>query len=248
MRSVRIVLALAVALLLAYPALAAPEKSGQEGRGVFRRQDECRDARGDEGFQGRIPGNAGRSRARLAIFNGDPKVAVKMMGKAKKALDAATKDESMFVADMKTLAGNKAAHGTTSTSSSATPATTWIPIDGQISLADTYVATPEKTEHIAKANEHFKSGRAKEAVEELRLGEIDVTYSRVMMPLTATTKCLADAMQLADEHKYYEANLSLKAAEDGVIVDSVGLADVPQDKGGSKEVAKKTSSGEKKLK
>ena len=249
MRSVRIVLALAVALLLAYPALAAPEKSAGKkaaacsaGKMSAATQEVMKVSK--DGF---LAMRAVRA-VRLAIFNGDPKVAVKMMGKAKKALDAAAKDESMFVADMKTLAGNKAAHGTTSTSSSATPATTWIPIDGQISLADTYVATPEKTEHIAKANEHFKSGRAKEAVEELRLGEIDVTYSRVMMPLTATTKCLADAMQLADEHKYYEANLSLKAAEDGVIVDSVGLADVPQDKGGSKEVAKKTSSGEKKLK
>ena len=84
---------------------------------------------------------------------------------------------------------------------------------------------PRKKEHIAKANEHFKKGRAKEAIEELRLGEINVSYTRVMMPLTATKKCLADAMQLAKEHKYYEANLSLKAAEDGLILDSVGLAE-----------------------
>ena len=168
-------------------------------------------------------GNAGRSEARLAIFNGEPKVAVEIMGKAKEALDTASKDESMFISDMKTLAGNKAAHGTTT--STATEATNWIPIDGQIALADTYVPTPEKKEHIAKANEHFKNGRAKEAVEELRLGEINVTYTRVLMPLTVTKKCLADAMQLATEHKYYEANLSLKAAEDGVILDSVGLAD-----------------------
>ena len=165
------------------------------------------------------------------------------MGKAKDALDAASKDEAMLISEMKTLAGDKTAHGTTT--AAATPATTWIPIDGQISLADTYVPTPEKKEHIAKANEHFKSGRAKEAVEELRLGEIDVTYTRVMMPLTATKKCLADAMQLATEHKYYEANLSLKAAEDGVIVDSVGLAEVPQDKSGLKDQTKKTSPTDK---
>ena len=187
--------------------------------------------------------------ARLAIFNGKPKVAVKIMSKAKDALDAASKDESMLISDMKTLAGDKMAHGTTTTTTTttaaATPATTWIPIDGQISLADTYVPTPKKTEHIAKANEHFKSGRAKEAVEELRLGEIDVTYSRVMMPLTATKKCLADAMQLATEHKYYEANLSLKAAEDGVVVDSVSLADVPQDKSGLKDKTEKSSPTDK---
>ena len=68
-----------------------------------------------------------------------------------------------------------------------------------------------------------------------------MTYSRVMMPLTATKKCLADAIKLADEHKYYEANLSLKAAEDGVIVDSVSLADTPQDKSEPKDQTKKGS-------
>jgi hypothetical protein len=189
--------------------------------------------------------------ARIAIFNGEPKVAVEMLGKAKKALDAASKDESIFIADMKTLAGKKATHGTTTagdkaahgtTTAAATKAMIWIPIDGQIALADTYVPTPEKKEHIAKANEHFKNSRAKEAIEELRLGEINVTYTRVMMPLTATKKCLADAMQLAKEQKYYEANLALKAAEDGVILDSVSLADY---KGEPKDQTKKSSPSDK---
>jgi hypothetical protein len=241
MRIARIVLALAVALLLSCPALAAPEKSADKKPAACpatkvsaAAQDLMKVSK--DGF---LAMRAVRA-ARLAIFNGEPKVAVEIMGKAKDALDAASKDESMFVSDMKTLAGNKAAHGTTTTTAAATPATTWIPIDGQISLADTYVPTPEKKGHIAKANEHFKNGRAKEAVEELRLGEIDVTYSRVMMPLTATKKCLADAMRLATEHKYYEANLSLKAAEDGVIVDSVGLAGVPQYKSEPKDQAKKS--------
>ena len=189
MRSARMVLALAVALLLAYPALAAPEKS------AGKKTAACPDAKvsaaakevmkvSKDGF---LAMRAIRA-ARIAIFNGEPKVAVEIMGKAKTALDAAAKDESIFISDMKTLTGNKAAHGTTrpERNATATQAGNWIPIDGQISLADTYVPTPEKKAHIAKANEHFKNGRAKEAVEELRLGEIDVTYSRVLMPLTAT--------------------------------------------------------------
>lgn len=254
MRSARIVLALAIASLLACPALAAPEKC------AGKKAAACPAAKVSAAAQdlmkvskdGFLAMRAVRA-ARIAIFNGEPKVAVEIMGKAKDALDAASKDESMFIADLKTMAGKKAVHGTTTagdktahgTTTAAMPATTWIPIDGQISLADTYVPTPEKTEHIAKANEHFKSGRAKEAVEELRLGEIDVTYSRVMMPLTATKKCLADAMQLATEHKYYEANLSLKAAEDGVVVDSVSLADTPQYKSGPKDQTKKSSPTDK---
>ena len=255
MRSARIVLALALALLITYPALAAPEKV------AGKKTEACPAAKVSAAAQeltkvsndGFMAMRAVRA-ARIAIFNGEPKVAVEIMGKAKEALDAAAKDESIFVADMKTLAGKKAVHGTTTagdkaahgtTTAAATKATIWIPIDGQIALADTYVATPEKKEHIAKANEHVKSGRAKEAIEELRLGEIDVTYTRVLMPLTATTKCLADAMSLANEHKYYEANLSLKAAEDGVILDSVGLTDTPQYKSKPKDQTKNSSPSDK---
>jgi Spy/CpxP family protein refolding chaperone len=192
--------------------------------------------------------------ARIAIFYGEPKVAVEILGKAKEALDAASKDEAMVISDMKTTGGAKAAHAKTlagdktahqKTTAAAMKAMKWIPIDGQISLADTYVPTPEKTKHVAQANEHLKNSRAKEAVEELRLGNIDVTYTYVMMPLTATTQCLADAMQLAKEHKYYEANLALKAAEDGVIVNSVSLVDTVDYKRAPKDHAKKSSQSEK---
>jgi hypothetical protein len=44
-----------------------------------------------------------------------------------------------------------------------------------------------------KANEHIRNGRAQEALEELRLGEIDASYTRLVMPLTTTKEFLADA-------------------------------------------------------
>ena len=282
MRIARIVLALAVALLITYPALAAPkEGKGKKASAEVNAATQEMTKVSKDGFMAMRAIRA----VRVAIFNGEPKVAEKILGKAKEALDAASKDESMFIADMKTMAGKKAAHSTTTAADKAAHSTTtaadkaargtttaadkaahsttmaadnaahgtttatkamiWIPIDGQIALADTYVPTPEKKEHIAKANEHFKSGRAKEAVEELRLGEINVTYTRVMMPLTATKKCLADAMSLANEHKYYEANLSLKAAEDGVILDSVGLTDTLQYKSEPKDQTKNSSPSDK---
>jgi hypothetical protein len=251
MRSARIVLALAVASLITYPVLAAPEEGA--GKKVSAEVNAAAQEEMKVSKDGFMAMRAVRE-ARIAIFDGEPKVAVEMMGKAKESLDAASKDESMFIADMKTLAGKKAAHGTTTagdkaahgtTTSAATKAMLWIPIDGQIGLAETYVPTPEKKEHIAKANEHLKSGRAKEAIEELRLGEINVTYTRVLMPLTATKKCLADAMQFATEHKYYEANLALKAAEDGVILDSVGLTDTPQYKSEPKDQTKNSLPSDK---
>ena len=54
-----------------------------------------------------------------------------------------------------------------------------IPIDGEIAIADTFVPSAEKKQHIEKANEHLKSGRSKEAIEELRLGEVDVIFCAI---------------------------------------------------------------------
>ena len=173
--------------------------------------------------------------ARIAIFNGEPKLAIKMLGKAKVELDAAAKDASKFIENIKTMVGEAIVEDKTGTAKMD-----WIPIDGQVSLANTFVPSPEKTEHINKANEYFKKGRSKEAIEELRLAEIDVTYTCVLMPLQATTKCVAEATRLAEEHKYYEANLALKVAEDGLIIDSVSLIAMPKHK--SKENSPKVKS------
>lgn len=43
------------------------------------------------------------------------------------------------------------------------------------------------------------------------------------MPLKQTRNALADAQKLLDKKQYYEANLALKSAEDGIIVDSEAL-------------------------
>ena len=160
--------------------------------------------------------------ARLAIFNGDTKDATEMLATAQKDLDAATKDAGTFAADTKAAGHDKKGHH-----KSTGDKTDLIPIDGEIAIADTFVPSADKTKHIEKANEHLKSGSSKEALEELRLGEVDVVFSRVMLPLETTKKRVADAEKLANEHKYYEANLALKAAEDGLIVDAVDLLGTP---------------------
>lgn len=103
-----------------------------------------------------------------------------------------------------------------------------VPVDGQVVLADDFVATPEKQARINKANEHFKNGKKKEALEELRLGEIEVNYSRVWMPLASASKHIEQATKLMNDHKYYEANLALKAISDSLIVDSVNLTELPK--------------------
>ena len=142
--------------------------------------------------------------ARVAIFNGEPDIAKKALADAKQLLEKAKADE--------VAAGMKG---------------DMIPIDGSLALTDTFVASPECNSCIAKANEHFSAGNKEKALEELRLGEIEVDFSRVLMPVAATEKQLMKAIDFANNGKFYECNLALKAAEDGLELDSVTLIDLP---------------------
>lgn len=161
--------------------------------------------------------------ARTAIFNGDPKTARDLMNKAKASLDAAAKDAPSF-----TVKTSTSFHGRVVGVEQGTSTAALIPVDGQIVIADDYQLTPEKQAHINKANEHFKKGEAKEALDELRLAQIDVGFDRLWIPIAASEKHLNDAIKLADDNKYYEANLALKSIEDGYTTDSVTLAESPK--------------------
>ncbi|EJU1230405.1 YfdX family protein, partial [Escherichia coli] len=52
---------------------------------------------------------------------------------------------------------------------------------------------------------------------------VGVMENQYLMPLKQTRNALADAQKLLDKKQYYEANLALKGAEDGIIVDSEAL-------------------------
>ncbi len=156
--------------------------------------------------------------ARLAIFNGDPKSAMKLMQSAKTLLAQADAEAPSMAAP---ATGSKARPGTVNTKMRN------VSVDGQITLADDYVMTPEKKAHIDKANESFKNGDHANGLEELRLGAIDVNYTRWWLPIAPTETHLDQAIRLADESKYYEANIALKAIEDSVTMDSISFSDLP---------------------
>jgi hypothetical protein len=169
--------------------------------------------------------------ARVAIFNGQPDVAMALLSKAKSNLDAISKNwPTTATTTQNATSGNTGVAVTTNTNANNTNNTdnaNWVSIDAQVSLADTFVATPEKTRHINNANKHFKNGQTKNAVEELRLAAIDVSCTRVLMSLSTTTNCVNEATKLLNEQKYYQANLALKAAEDKLVVDSTNLWATP---------------------
>ena len=161
--------------------------------------------------------------ARLAIFNGEPLAAVKLMQSAKALIEQAQKGAPTFDTTSKVVVGGNVL-GTSSDKSEIGS----VPVDLQVVLADDFTPTPEKQGHIDKANEHFKKGETAKAIEQLILGEIDVTFNQSWLPMAASIKHLERAIKQADQDKYYESSLSLKAIEDSVTVSSVHLHDLPK--------------------
>lgn len=158
--------------------------------------------------------------ARVAIFNGQLKQAKEMLDQSKKVLSTVEKQVPELVVTVKT---EEKVEGKTVSNEKAAISSDLVPIDAGLVVAEDFVATPEKSEKIKKANEHLKNNETSKAIEVLREADIGLSISRVLMPVKETLKHVDKAIEQFSEHKYYEANLSLKAAEDGLIVDSVLL-------------------------
>ena len=164
--------------------------------------------------------------ARLAIFEADPAAAKKLLADARAALAKAKVDSTAFVKAETEL---KAPKGMEAAPTAATgPAVAWLPIDGQLTLGEDFVATPAKAAAVAEANKHLEKGQRKEAIEKLKLADVNVMFTMALAPLDRTMADVDMAAKLMDEGKYYEANAAMKKAEDGVRYDSVAAVAVPQ--------------------
>ncbi|PHP66965.1 hypothetical protein CSC94_10425 [Zhengella mangrovi] len=146
--------------------------------------------------------------ARIAIFNGDPSAAQKYVDLARDDLGKVKTDDKLAKLN-------------------STDDPNLIPVDGQVVVADNFQATPEKAKHIAAGNAHLKKGETAKAMDELKLADVDVGFTRVLMPLRETQNHVDIAYKLVKDEKFYEANMALKAAEDGLNADTVMLVEVP---------------------
>ena len=144
--------------------------------------------------------------ARISIFDGDTQGAKDLLTQATQALDAVDQTAVKATSDVKA---------------------DLLPIDGEIIVSDNFIDTPVKRQHIGKANAHLKQGHATMARDELRLAEVDASFSRILMPVDATRRHLNAAATLIRSDQFYEANMALKAAEDGLLVDTVSISEVP---------------------
>lgn len=154
--------------------------------------------------------------ARVAIFNGDTDAAKQFVDEAKADLKKAKTDATVIKSNE-----NADEEGTRD-------AGNWIPIDGELVVADNFVSTPEKTEHIKQGNQKLKEGKTQEAVQHLSLAEVDIGFTRLMMPLDKTEAHIHQAADLIENEQYYQANVALKAAEEGLILDTVMLVGSPK--------------------
>lgn len=157
---------------------------------------------------------------RVAIFDGDIKQAKDLLDKSKKTLTEVQKQAPELVVTVKS---EEKVDGKTVSNQKMTKTKDLVPIDAGLVLSEDFVPTPEKSEKIKQANEHLKQHNTKKAIEVLREADIDISISRVLMPVNDTLNHVDKAIGLLAQNKFYEANLALKAAEDGLIVDSVLL-------------------------
>ena len=172
--------------------------------------------------------------ARLAIFDGQTDQAKKYADEAKALITKAKTDDTAFMkaeAALKPPAGvsqRSATEGAGEKPMQSTTPTAWLPVDGGLTLGEDFVATPAKAAGVAKANDQLKKGDHKQAMETLKLAEINVALVMEVAPLDKTISAIDSAAQLIDSGKYYEGNQALKGVEDGVRFDVADVNSGPE--------------------
>ncbi|MGA7809878.1 YfdX family protein, partial [Bradyrhizobium sp.] len=84
-----------------------------------------------------------------------------------------------------------------------------------------------KAASVAKANEQLKTGDHKQAMETLKLSEINVAFVMEVAPLDKTISGIDTAAQLIDSGKYFEGNQALKGVEDDIRFDVADASSGP---------------------
>ncbi len=172
--------------------------------------------------------------ARVKIFEGDVAGAKKDIGEAATELQTAKTDNTTFdraEADLKTPSGMTQ----TKTASASTTPVTWLPVDGAMTLDEDYVAKPDKSKSVDKADAQLKKGDHKAALDTLKLADVDVDFVAELAPLQATIDGVAKAEKLADAGHYFQANQALKGVEDGVRFDDESFVATPKTKAAANE-------------
>lgn len=153
--------------------------------------------------------------ARMHLNDGQTDLAKSELQKAQTALLTAKAEAPTFVGTTKVMVQGKQV-GEESTKETAN----LVPISSDIVLAENFKITEKHRPVMARAKELFAKGDRKGAAETLKLGNVDIAVNRVWMPLAGTEKLLDQAISQTAKKDYYAANLTLKAIQDNLTVDT----------------------------
>lgn len=151
--------------------------------------------------------------ARLALFNNDIALASESVRAAQVTL---TKSES-------DLAGLLMRDFT-----AVDTENNYLPFDMSMSLTEGFKATKENKLALQKAYGLIESAEPDEAIEVLKVAEIEVQVSAAMLPYEATIAALEDALGNIEDGDYFDANINLKSIVDSVVVNTFSIDAVPQ--------------------
>jgi hypothetical protein len=168
--------------------------------------------------------------ARIAIFDGQTAQAKTYVDQAKAEIAKAKTDNTAFMkaeSDLKTPPA-MAKPNSDKVTPNATPIA-WIPVDGALTLDEDYTATPDKAKGVAAANEKLKSGQSKDAMETLKLAQINAVFVAELAPMDSTMAGIDNAAQLVDSGQYFQGNQALKQVEDGVRFDTIDMTRLPKE-------------------
>ncbi|VXC66671.1 YfdX protein [Burkholderia sp. 8Y] len=169
--------------------------------------------------------------ARLAIFNGHGAEAAKLVNAAQESLRAAQADNTAFTKAEKDLKLPPAASGGQHEQPGVAAASqdlVWLPIGADVTITDNLAQSPKKAKAVASANAHIKQGERDQALNALKVANINVAYTMELVPLKLVMADVDDAARLLGQHKYYEANDALKQAVASVRYDWLDLDAIPK--------------------
>lgn len=142
--------------------------------------------------------------ARLAIFNGLPGQAQVYIDAAVSRSAAALKDADKYALDIK---------------ASKKDGEKYVPFNTGVTVAETLEPNKEKQNNTTRANRHMHKSDTQNAMDTLKVDDIDVALAAELLPIQTAKTHIDDAARLIGEGKYYEANLALKAVQDSVVTE-----------------------------
>ncbi|SAK51785.1 hypothetical protein AWB79_01785 [Caballeronia hypogeia] len=169
--------------------------------------------------------------ARLAIFNGQGAKAATLVKAAQKSLLQAQADNTAFTAAEKDLKLPPSASSVPRNEPDVARVSrtmVWLPVGADVTITDKLAQPSGKSRAVASANEHIKQGQRDQALNALKVANINVAYTMELVPLKLVMADVDDAARLISRHKYYEANDALHEALASVRYDWVDLDAVPQ--------------------